>query len=491
MALSQPLIWVRNIALILVIVAFVVVFGMPSASGVGGAVAEVDGELIRRDVFEFFRAQLETNLSPNLTASLERDELSRLLDQQTLQTLIQRVILSREARALGLRAPDKELAQLIVSNPAFSGADGRFDPELFERFWRRNGFESERAFTEERRRDILIRKFQRLVTAPVRVSDAHVREAILQDRVKVRLRYAQARAQDFAERVELSPEEIAAFSQPERVRAAYEARSEEFHQPERVRVRHILFEGEDALARAQAARQRLVEGGEDFSALAQELSDDEASAADGGDLGFFPRGRMLRPFEEAAFALEPGQVSEPVETERGIHLIRLEERKPAVDRSLEEAREELIHELLKADRTREEARRAAEALLERLRAGQDFASAAHELGLEPEETSAFGPRSARVPGLGRVPGLKETALGLRPESPVPERVFGDGESFLVIALLSREEPDPAELAAEMGPMRERLEAQERNRVLGRWFQERQGALRQAGKIRQFPLSPAG
>ena len=130
-------------------------------------------------------------------------------------------------------------------------------------------------------------------------------------------------------------------------------------QPEQIHVGHILLTGPDAATEAAAAHDRLA-AGEDLATLARELSQDEATRDQGGDLGFFPRGRMLAPFEEAAFALEPGALSAPVETERGVHLIRLEERRAGVDKKLEDVAEELARELLRDERARSTARAAAE-----------------------------------------------------------------------------------------------------------------------------------
>lgn len=483
-------IWIRNIAIGLVIAAFVAVFGQPSGSTPSGAVAEVNGELIPRDVFEFFRDLTASRSREVLPPNLDPAEARKLIDSQTMNNLIYRYIQAQEAEALGLRVSDEELAQELAANPDFQ-PDGRFDPQIFERSWRRAGFESERSYTEEHRRDLLIRKFRRLISSPVRISDAQVREMLLRERLRVRLRYGLARAREFRDRVEISAEDARRFAseQPERLDNAYQAQLGQYQQPEQVRVRHILLTGEDALAQADAARVRLTQG-EDFGALARELSQDAATRQEGGDLGFFPRGRMLAAFEEAAFALGPGGLSQPVETERGAHLILLEERRAGIDKQLEEVSEELARQLLRDERAQAAARAAAEEMLARLGGGGDFDAVAAELGLTSEETVPFGPLDFTIPGIGRVPGLKEAALTLEPERPHADRVFSDGDTFYVISLLERDEPDPGTLDNEMALAREQLESQARGRVLNQWAESRRKRLQQAGKLVQFPLYPA-
>ena len=88
-----------------------------------------------------------------------------------------------------------------------------------------------------------------------------------------------------------------------------------------------------------------VKSGEDFAKLAAEVSDDPGSKQKGGELGFFPRGRMVKSFEEAAFALKPGEVSGVIQTQYGYHIIEVEEKKPAGFESFEEARESIDQKL--------------------------------------------------------------------------------------------------------------------------------------------------
>jgi peptidyl-prolyl cis-trans isomerase C len=129
----------------------------------------------------------------------------------------------------------------------------------------------------------------------------------------------------------------------------YRVHRDKFTTAEAVRASHVLLrfggKGRDR-AQTEALMRELrgrLQAGEDFAELARELSEDPGSARKGGDLGFFERGRMAKPFEEAAFALQqPGDLSDIVETKFGLHIIRLTERRAAGQRSFEEVREELI-----------------------------------------------------------------------------------------------------------------------------------------------------
>lgn len=140
-------------------------------------------------------------------------------------------------------------------------------------------------------------------------------------------------------------------------RSEYKVHPERFTSPEEVRVRHILLPvakdgSDDAAVKARAeALLAQLKAGADFATLAREDSADKGSAARGGDLGFFARGRMAPAFEQAAFALkEPGELAGPVKTEFGYHIIELTARKPAVLEPFEQVLPRLREEILaKAD----------------------------------------------------------------------------------------------------------------------------------------------
>jgi len=138
------------------------------------------------------------------------------------------------------------------------------------------------------------------------------------------------------------------------IKAYYEARKDELQIPEMVRARHILIkvdanapeeEKQKALEKAEDLLDR-IKSGEDFAELASELSDDTVTKAKGGNLGFFPRGNMVPTFEDAAFSLKPGEVSEIIETQFGYHIIKVEEKKEAGTQPLDAIKDNIKQGLI-------------------------------------------------------------------------------------------------------------------------------------------------
>ncbi|MFZ3136687.1 MAG: peptidylprolyl isomerase [Thermodesulfovibrionales bacterium] len=151
-------------------------------------------------------------------------------------------------------------------------------------------------------------------------------------------------------KVEVSEEDLKAY---------YESHKDEFKTPEMVRARHILIKtdpsasGEEKKKAKEKAEEILkkIKAGEDFVKLATDVSDDTATKTNGGELGFFSKGRMVTPFEDAAFSLKPGEVSGIVETQFGYHIIKVEEKKePGMelfDFAKEKFRQKLLQERAK------------------------------------------------------------------------------------------------------------------------------------------------
>ncbi len=146
---------------------------------------------------------------------------------------------------------------------------------------------------------------------------------------------------------------ISAISVPdEELKAYFDSHPDEFKKPERVRARHILVKVDEKASDAdKAAARKKIEGieaqlkkGADFAKLAMENSDCPSSK-NGGDLGFFTRGQMVKPFEDAAYGLKPGQTSKIVQTQFGYHIIRVEEKEPAQTITFDQVKNELQQKL--------------------------------------------------------------------------------------------------------------------------------------------------
>lgn len=152
-------------------------------------------------------------------------------------------------------------------------------------------------------------------------------------------------------------------------RAFYDQNANMFQKPEQIQARHILIkmggdvteeQKAEALTKIEMVRKKALDG-EDFAALASEYSEGPSSAK-GGDLGYFSRGQMVKPFDDAAFALEPGKISEVVETQFGYHIIEVTDRQPASVVSYETAQAQIV-ERLKQEKSRREIRQYIDALL--------------------------------------------------------------------------------------------------------------------------------
>ncbi|MFC4769885.1 peptidylprolyl isomerase [Effusibacillus consociatus] len=163
-----------------------------------------------------------------------------------------------------------------------------------------------------------------------------VSEADLKDRIRTKLLLDKLATKD----VKLSEEEIKKY---------YDQNKSNLSEKEQVKARHILVEKEDE---AKAILEQIKKG-EDFAKLAKEKSKDKSSGEKGGDLGFFEQGQMVPEFEKVAFTLKVGEISEPVKTPYGYHIIQVQERKEAKTPTFEEARSK-IESILKQQKAKPE-----------------------------------------------------------------------------------------------------------------------------------------
>src|SRR5215510_641966 len=302
-------------------------------------------------------------------------------------------------------------------------------------------------FENQVRREMLRQKMEAIVKDGIKVSDAEVEQVYNARFERVRAAWAQVEVEPFMAQVTVSDADAEAylkahearFSRPERRRVQYvlispktlaqtvsDADAEvyykehraEFERPQRLRASHILVRvpptgGSEAENKSKAKVEeaiRRAKAGEDFGKLARELSEDTATATQGGDLGFVGKGEMVPQFEEAVFALKKGEISpQPVRTPFGYHAIKVVD---VQDGGLQPFREvsARIKERLAAERSEKLAQAKADEARTALAAAKDFAAEAKKLGLEVKETTAA--RGDGLEGIGRDPQLEDAMFGL-------------------------------------------------------------------------------
>jgi parvulin-like peptidyl-prolyl isomerase len=291
---------------------------------------------------------------------------------------------------------------------------------------------------------------------------------------------------------EPDPDALQAYiaSQGDELRALYEQRSSLYNMPEQVRARHILLSLDADASPEEAAEVQLraneiltqIREGADFAALASELSEDPGSKANGGDLGFFARGQMVKEFEDAAFSLEPGMVSELVKSEYGYHVIRAEEHRDAQQRSFEEVREELATELMGLEVARTESRAIADRIAEAIRGGASLEDAARAEQLTLQRSERLQRRAdGYIPGLGASEAVMAAAFNMEPGQS-SDRVFEVNGSMALIQVMERFPPDENALEAAVDQERILLTSQKQQAYLSTWINQARTKLAEDGDL---------
>ncbi len=309
-----------------------------------------------------------------------------LLDQMRLQEvaregLIENELLFQTAEAAGFRIGDEQLVARIHSIPAFQ-EDGVFSPQAYERALRNQGM-LPGGFEPMLRRDLVLEQLQLGIEQSAFATDRELQEVLRLKHQRRDAGYLLVPASGYEEGVTVTDEEIgafyeqnsAAFTRPEQVsveylelsvedlasaievdddvlRSYYDEHLSSYSRPEQRRASHILIPleadaDEAAVSAARSKAEELVRrlrSGESFAELAREHSGDPGSAQEGGDLGTFGKGVMEPEFETVAFALAKDEISDPVRTEFGFHIIKVTGITPGTTPGFDEIRDQVARD---------------------------------------------------------------------------------------------------------------------------------------------------
>jgi peptidyl-prolyl cis-trans isomerase D len=300
-------------------------------------------------------------------------------------------------------------------------------------------------FEASLRRQLTVEKLRAMVTGWVTVTEAEAEAEYKRRNEKVKVQLVHVSADTFRAQVNATDAEIAAYYEahkdtyrvgerrkiryllvdedalragvtvPSReIERYYNNNLDQYSTPEQVRASHILLktEGKDEAVVRAAAEKVLAEvkKGGDFAELAKKYSEDDQSKALGGDLDYFPRGRMVPEFDDVAFTLAPGAVSELVKTTFGFHIIKVADKKPAATRTLDEVRP-AITEQLKTERVQRQASALATEIAPALKTPADLDKVASARGWKVQE-SGFSTREEPILGLGASPQVAAEVFDL-------------------------------------------------------------------------------
>ena len=397
-------------------VEFVSVGGFTATQGIDVNGEDVDGEAVRRaylDELSRFQAAVGDADVP--------EDIRKSLEQQVVEDAVRTELIRQRTAEMRYITTDEDVLRSLQQIPAFQ-VDGRFSRDAYLAALLSVGVEPAR-FEADQRRQLAARQLDRglFVSSFVLPGELERRIALRGERRDIAWRVLPAA--EFAAGIEPSEAELAAHYEANRSRyltleradlqyveleldavgaevapteeelqAFYQDHIERFTTVEQRRARHILIasSGDAAAdeARAKAAYDRAT-GGEDFAALAQELSADTGSAAQGGDLGWAERSFFVAPFADAVWAMQPGEIRGPVKSEFGWHVIRLDEVRPGSVQPIEAVRAEL-----EADYRRDRSERLFSDLQEQLdteafEAAGDLGRVAESLALPIESLSGF------------------------------------------------------------------------------------------------------
>jgi len=355
-------------------IAVVFIFwGIRFESGPMAAAAKVNGESIPleqvRRAWQQRQTELQQATRDELPAALVKAEQTRLLND-----FIDREVLIQHATEMGYRVSDLDIARAIEAIPELQ-VDGKFSRDRYSALLAAQG-RSEAQFEQDFRRDIQVAQLRNGIAISSFATPRELGRRLALEGETRDIDYFTIAAAPFAAQVAVSPGDVQAyydanktsFVTPETVSLQYVAikaadvaatvevtdealheyydqvAPERYQDPERRRARHILIEAgaDDAAARKKAEEVLAkAKAGEDFGKLASEYSDDPGSRAAGGELGWATRQSFVQPFADALFAMQVGEISDPVKTQFGYHVIQLEEVQPARQRSFDEVRAEL------------------------------------------------------------------------------------------------------------------------------------------------------
>lgn len=428
--------WVIKVLLGAIVLVFIFwgVGSFRTPTGVKAAV--VNGDLITAEEFQHTYNNMIEQYRQRFRGSFTDDMIKSMgLKKQVMDMLIEEKLLIQEAAKLNLRVSKEELIDTIKNFEVFH-RDGQFNQGVYERVLSSNRLSPDK-FETLQKNAMLTAKVRSMIVDSVKVSDDEVKEWFDWNDALVKIDYVLFESSSYKNIVP-TPEEIQKYYddhkesykteakvkvqylhfKPETYEASiqladqelkdyYDLHTEQFFNPKTVEARHILIKTLQGMSQEEIDKKKELaldimkqakEGKKDFAELAKMYSEDPGSKDNGGFLGAFKKEAMVKPFADAAFSMNPGDISEPVLTQFGWHIIKVEKVNEEYTTSFEDAKDRIIAKL-KEERARNLAYNDAETVYDSLKEGDNLSTVAADRNLPLQTTDFFtqkGPEAGKM-----------------------------------------------------------------------------------------------
>jgi peptidyl-prolyl cis-trans isomerase D len=312
--------------------------------GGGNQVATVDGTPITTKEYSIaLNRQVEFFNQMMGGKGLGQKQLEDMgIKTSVLNGLIQQKLILNTADQMGMMVSLEEIKNEIKSMNYFK-TNGQFDVNLYRNMLQSNGY-TPAQFEELVANDLKQKKVDELFNSLI-VSENFVQDINKFKNNQVTVQGVKIGRQSLAPLISVSEGEVkdylAKTENQKALEAAYSENFAKYNKPEEVKARHILIKGADAKAQDRIKALKAKVNPKNFADIAKKETEDESGKGNGGDLGWFAAGRMVPEFEKVAFGLKKGEISEPVQTEFGYHLILVEDKKAAETKAMESVKAEL------------------------------------------------------------------------------------------------------------------------------------------------------
>jgi len=401
-----------------------------------GIVGEVNGQAISLRQFQENVRQNQQNYRQQ--SGGEPDEATaKQIENETWQSMVEEMLLQQAYRNLGVKIYDEEIVSIIRNNPPQDirnnenlMTNGAFDIQKYHAFishpqsgpWLRD-------YEDQVRKQLPLQKLRLQLASGIRVTDQELKEAFVNKFDKVKASYiAIPLAAFYNPNQEIPADQISEY---------YKTHQAELEAPERASLEFVAFSQSPTKKDLEAIKSRINDiyqeanvPGADFAELAMTYSEDPGTTERGGDLGFFGKGQMIPEFEKVAFAMAPGRISQPFQTQFGWHIIKVEEKKSEKGQPMVRARHILLRNKA-SEETLSDLRIKADIFIEAAKK-EGFEKAAADQGLEVVKTGFFA-RGYYVPKLGSMPELANFAFdeGKGKVSPM----LDNGQNYVVAMVI--------------------------------------------------------